>query len=78
MPGSDKDAYEGSADLRGGDTVLLFTDGIARKVRVSGSRAAEDVLRVLSRKRREHQLSDDLTAIVIRVNRAGSAMEVVA
>lgn len=77
MPGSGKDAYEGSADLRGGDTVLLFTDGIARSVRVSGSRAAEDVLRVLSRKK-QHQLSDDLTAVVIRVNRVGSAMEVVA
>lgn len=78
MPGSGKDAYEGSAQLRGGDTVLLFTDGIARTVRISGSRAAEDVLRALSRKRREHQLADDLTAVVIRVNRAGSAMEVVA
>lgn len=78
MPGSDKDAYEGSADLRGGDTVLLFTDGIARRTRISGSRAADDILRVLSRKRREHQLSDDLTAVVIRVEHVGSAMEVVA
>jgi hypothetical protein len=66
------------ADLRGGDTVTLFTVGIARKVRTTGSRASDEILRVLKRKRREHELDDDLTAVVVSVTRIAAAMEVVA
>lgn len=79
MPGSDKAIYAATLDLRGGDAVLLFTDGIARRVRMSGTGAAEEMLRVLTRKRRESELEDDLTAVVVRVTRVGAAaMEVVA
>jgi hypothetical protein len=78
IPGTDKVVYEGMADLRGGDTVMLFTAGIARKVRTTGSRASEEILRVLKRKRREHELDDDLTAVVVSVTRIAAAMEGVA
>jgi hypothetical protein len=70
--------YEGTANLSDGDTVLLFTDGIARRVRTTGPKAAEGILNALARKRREHELEDDLTAVVVRVTSVGSAMEVVA
>lgn len=76
IPGTDKIIYEGMADLRGGDTVTLFTAGIARKVRTTDSRASEDILRVLKRKRREHELDNDLTAVVVSVTRIAAAMEV--
>jgi hypothetical protein len=70
--------YEGNATLRTGQTVLLFTDGIARRVRIAGPTAAQSILKVLAKKRRGHELEDDLTAVVIKVTRADSAMEVVA
>jgi len=70
--------YEGAADLRGGDTVLLVTDGIARKVRLSGAGAADEVIRTLAKKRRSSELDDDLTAVVVRVERVGAAVGVVA
>lgn len=76
--GSGTTLYEGSANLRTGDTVLLFTDGIARRVRTTGPTAADGILKALAKKRREHELEDDLTAVVVRVTRAGVAMEVVA
>lgn len=41
--------YEGGANLRTGDTVLLFTDGIARRVRTSGPTAAEGILKTLAK-----------------------------
>ena len=78
IPGSAAALYEGSANLRDGDTVLLFTDGIARRVRTTGPKAADSVMKALARKRREHELEDDLTAVVVRVTRTGEAMEVVA
>lgn len=78
LPGSDTVILEGSAPLRTGDTVLLFTDGIARRVRTSGPAAADNILKALSRKRREHELEDDLTAVVVRITRATQAMEGVA
>lgn len=78
IPESDKIVYEGTARLRGGDTILLFTDGIARTLSINGSRAVDDVLRLLARKRRDTGLPDDLTAVVVRVTRTGAAMEVVA
>jgi serine phosphatase RsbU (regulator of sigma subunit) len=78
LPGSDKVVYEGGSDLRGGDTVLLVTDGIASKVRINGARAADQVLEALGRKRRSQELEDDLTAVVVRVERVGSAIGVVA
>ena len=78
MPGSDQVVWEGTAELRGGDTVLLFTNGIANRVRPDGARAGDEMLRQLNRKRRASELEDDLTAVVIRVEKIGSAMEVVA
>lgn len=58
--------------------MLLFTDGIARRVRTTGPKAADGILKALARKRREHELEDDLTAVVIRILNVGRAMEVVA
>jgi hypothetical protein len=78
IPGSGTTLYEGHANLRTGDTVLLFTDGIARRVRTTGPTAADGILKALAKKRREHELEDDLTAVVVRITRAGVAMEVVA
>lgn len=79
MPGSDQFVWEGTAELRGGDTVLLFTNGIANRVRPgAGAGAGDEMLRQLNRKRRASDLEDDLTAVVIRVEKIGSAMEVVA
>jgi sigma-B regulation protein RsbU (phosphoserine phosphatase) len=76
--GTEQFVYEGEVELRGGDTVLLVTDGIARKVRLGGSASAGDVLRALERKRRSTELDDDLTAVVVRIERVGSAVGVVA
>ena len=67
--------FEGAARLRGGDTVLLFTDGIARRARTTGIGAAENILKALAKKRREHELEDDLTAVVVRVTRIDVARE---
>jgi predicted membrane protein len=78
LPGRGSVIYEGGANLRTGDTVLLFTDGIARRVRTTSPAAAAGILKALAKKRREHELEDDLTAVVIRVLRVGSAMEGVA
>ena len=78
LPGSGTVLYEGSVNLRTGDTVLLFTDGIARRVRTTGPSAADNILKALAKKRREHELEDDLTAVVVRVTRVGALMEVVA
>ncbi|SPE40453.1 hypothetical protein SBA3_3760001 [Candidatus Sulfopaludibacter sp. SbA3] len=61
IPGTGTLLYEGSAHLRTGDTVLLFTDGIARRVRTTGPTAADGILKALAKKRREHELEDDLT-----------------
>jgi hypothetical protein len=77
-PGSSAAVYEGSAALRDGDTILLFTDGIARRVRTTGPKAADGIRKALGKKRREHELEDDLTGIVVQVTRARTAMEVVA
>ena len=78
LPGSGTVLYEGTVNLRTGDTVLLFTDGIARRVRTTGPAAADNILKALAKKRREHELEDDLTAVVVRVTRVGALMEVVA
>ena len=78
MPGSKKAIYAATLELRGGDSILLFTDGIARRVRTSGSGAADEMVRVLRRRRRESELEDDLTAVVVRVTRVGAAIEDVA
>jgi hypothetical protein len=78
VPGAAAILYEGNAKLGDGDTVLLFTDGIARRVRTTGPRAADGILKALARKRRDHELEDDLTAVVIRILNVGRAMEVVA
>ncbi len=78
LPGSGTVLYEGSINLRTGDTVLLFTDGIARRVRTTGPSAADNILKALAKKRREHELEDDLTAVVVRVTRVGALMEIVA
>lgn len=67
LPGSAVPLYEGTANLRAGDSLLLFTDGIARRVRISGRNAVEAVERALARKHREHELEDDLTAVVVRI-----------
>ncbi|MDR3699963.1 MAG: SpoIIE family protein phosphatase [Candidatus Sulfopaludibacter sp.] len=78
LPGSGTVLYEGSVNLRTGDSVLLFTDGIARRVRTTGPAAADNILKALAKKRREHELEDDLTAVVVRVTRVGALMEIVA
>lgn len=75
LPGARSAIYEGSAKLRTGDTVLLFTDGIARRVRTVGPSAADNILKALAKKRREHELEDDLTAVVVRVTRVGKLRE---
>lgn len=77
-PGGASAVYEGSANLAAGDTVLLFTDGIARKVSTNGTAAVGNIMRVLARKRGEAELDDDLTAIVIQVIETGALMEGVA
>ncbi len=78
VPGSALALYEGTASLRPGDALLLFTDGIARRVRISGRDAAEAVERALARKHREYELDDDLTAVVVRLTSRPAAVEVVA
>ena len=78
IPGSNKAIYAATLQLRGGDAILLFTDGIARRVRLSASDSAEEMLRALKRRRSAAELEDDLTAVVVRVLRTGAAMEVVA
>ncbi len=75
LPGGRTALYEGSVKLRTGDTVLLFTDGIARRVRTTGPTAADNVLKALAKKRREHELEDDLTAVVVRITRVGIVRE---
>lgn len=74
IPGTGNAVCEGAANLRTGDTVLMFTDGIARRVRTTGSAAAAGIVKALSKKRKEYELEDDLTAVVVRISRTGVAM----
>ena len=77
-PGGASAVYEGGANLVAGDTVLLFTDGIARKVSTTGPAAVGKIMKTLARKRGEAELDDDLTAVVIQVTDVDAVMEVVA
>jgi hypothetical protein len=74
IPGTGTAICEGAATLRAGDTVLMFTDGIARRVRTTGPAAADGILKALSKKRKEYELEDDLTAIVVRISRPSVAL----
>jgi hypothetical protein len=84
---------QGSAAMAAGDRVLLFTDGIGRKLSANGDAEADSTLakmaaehqdaerlsrRVLAASRYD-EAPDDLTIVVIRVESVGqSALEVVA
>ena len=74
IPGTGTAVCEGAANLRSGDTVLMFTDGIARRVRTTGPAAADGILKALSKKRKDYELEDDLTAVVVRISRPTMAL----